>query len=174
MQQRTLILAVVLTLPLGLCAAERDAGPRLEIKRFHQVNEQVYRGAQPSYQGFEALAAMGVKTVVDLRHEATQFIQEQRIVESLGMKFLSVPMTMGAPTDDQITRVLHQLDAFGAGPVFVHCRGGKDRTGTVIACYRIAHDHWESGPALAEARVNGMRSADVEMERYVKGFHPTP
>jgi len=81
---------------------------------------------------------------------------------------------MGPPTDDQITRVLHQLDAISAGPVFVHFRGDRDRTGTVIACYRIAHDRWESGPALAEARVNGMRPADVDMERYVKSFHPEP
>ena len=174
MQQQKLIVALALTLPIALAAAKPDAGERLEIKRFHRVNKQVYRGAQPSYHGFKALAAMGVKTIVDLRHEASQLIQEQRIVESLGMNFLSVPMNMGAPTDDQITRVLHQLDAIAAGPVFVHCRGGRDRTGTVIACYRIAHDRWESGPALAEARVNGMRSSDVDMERYVKGFHPTP
>ena len=169
-----MVLALALILSVGLAAAESDAGKRPGIKRFQQVNEYVCRGAQPSYAGFKALAAMGVKTVVDLRHEASQFRQEQKVVESLGMKFLSVPMNMSAPTDAEITRVLDQLNAISSGPVFVHCRGGRDRTGTVIACYRIAHDRWERGAALAEARLNGMRARDVDMERYVKSFHLVP
>jgi tyrosine-protein phosphatase SIW14 len=90
------------------------------------------------------------------------------MVEALGMKFLSVPMTLHAPTDEQISRVLQELNS-GAGPVFIHCQGGRDRTGTVIACYRRTHDGWDSDKALGEANLDGMRR-DVGMRKYVRKF----
>src|SRR2546429_3808089 len=123
-----------LILPFALAAAEPVGVPN-----FHQVSEQIYRGAQPTSEGFQELAKMGIKTVVDLRHEEPQVRGEQRIVEALGMKFVSVPMSMQAPTEEQVSRVMQELNS-NAGPVFVHCHGGRDRTGTVIACYRKAHD----------------------------------
>src|SRR5579864_9397813 len=113
---------------------------------------------------------MGIKTVVDLRREPEQFQAEQRIVEALGMKFLSVPMSMQAPTEEQIARVMQELNS-NAGPVFVHCHGGRDRTGTVIACYRKNHDAWDSQKALQEADLAGMRR-DVGMRKYVRKFQP--
>jgi tyrosine-protein phosphatase SIW14 len=158
-------LAVGITLVIPFCLG---AAEPIGVSNFHQVSEDIYRGAQPTLEGFQALAKMGIKTIVDLRHEAAQVLQEQRMVEALGMKFLSVPMTMHAPTDDQVSRVLQQLNS-SAGRVFVHCQGGRDRTGTVIACYRIAHDGWDSKKALDEARLDGMRR-DVGMKKYVRKF----
>jgi protein tyrosine phosphatase (PTP) superfamily phosphohydrolase (DUF442 family) len=138
------------------------------VPHFHQVNDRIYRGAQPSAEGFQALAKMGIKTVIDLRREEPQIRGEQRIVEGLGMKFLSVPMSMGAPSDLQISKIMQELNSSGE-PVFVHCHGGRDRTGTVIACYRKKHDAWESEKALAEANLEGMRR-DVGMRKYVRKF----
>jgi protein tyrosine/serine phosphatase len=54
--------------------------------------------------------------------------------------------------------------------VFVHCRRGVDRTGTIVACYRIAHDHWENRKALAEAEANGMSWTEIAMKYYVLGY----
>src|ERR1700680_4760005 len=150
-----------LMIPFVLAAADPTGVPN-----FHQVNDRIYRGAQPTLEGFQALAKMGVKTVVDLRREEPQIRGERRIVEALGMKFLSVPMTLGAPTDEQISRVMQELNS-NAGPVFVHCHGGRDRTGTVIACYRKTHDAWESKKALDEANLAGMRK-DSGMRKYVR------
>jgi tyrosine-protein phosphatase SIW14 len=150
-----------LMIPLVLSAADPTGVPN-----FHEVNGRIYRGAQPTLEGFQALAKMGVKTVVDLRREGPQIRGEQRIVEGLGMKFLSVPMTLGAPTDEQISRVMQELNS-NTGPVFVHCHGGRDRTGTVIACYRKTHDAWESQKALDEANLAGMRK-DAVMRKYVR------
>src|SRR5579859_3850375 len=73
-----------LIIPFALAAAQPA-----DIQNFHQVSERIYRGAQPTPEGFRALAQMGIKTVVDLRREPEQFQAEQRIVEALGMKFLS-------------------------------------------------------------------------------------
>lgn len=159
-----LIMAV---LPFCLTAADLT-----DIKNMHAVNDRVYRGAQPGVEGFKELAKMGIKTVIDLRDKPAQADQEKRLVESLGMQYLSVPMNMHAPTDEQVAKVLNVLNSNGSGPVFVHCLGGKDRTGTVIACYRIAHDGWDNRKALAEARVHGLSEFDVGMKRYIMRFHP--
>jgi len=152
-----------LVISFALAAAQPSG-----VQNFHQVNDNIYRGAQPTAEGFQALAQMGIKTVVDLRKEPPQARQERRTVESLGMKFLSVPMTMHAPTDEQISRVMQELNST-AVPVFVHCHGGRDRTGTVIACYRKAHDSWGNEEALDEANLAGMRR-DVGMRKYVRKF----
>ena len=94
----------------------------------------------------------------------------QRVVEALGMKFLSVPMSMQASTEEQIVRVMQELNS-NSDPIFVHCHGARDRTGTVIACYRKAHDAWDSQKALQEADLAGMRR-DVGMRKYVRKFQP--
>ena len=143
------------------------------IKNFAQVDEHVYRGAQPTREGFQELVKMGIKTVVNLR-PASERPQEQSIVESLGMKYVNIPMTMHAPTDEQMSKALAELNTSANWPVFLHCEGGRDRTGTVIACYRIAHDRWDKHKALAEARVHGMSPFDIGMERYIRRFHGQP
>ena len=158
-----LALGIALVIPFGMAAAQPVGVPN-----FHQVSDRIYRGAQPTREGFESLAKMGVQTIVDLRREASQVRSEQQIVEALGMRFLSVPMTLHAPTDEQIARLLQELNS-SAGTVFVHCHGGKDRTGTVIACYRRTHDGWDAQKALDEANLAGMRR-DVGMRRYVREF----
>jgi protein tyrosine/serine phosphatase len=66
--------------------------------------------------------------------------------------------------------VLALLNDESAGPVFIHCRRGNDRTGMIIACYRISHDHWENRKALDEAIANGMSWAEIAMRHYVLHF----
>src|SRR5260221_375053 len=87
----------VLVLPVLLTAADLP-----EIRNMQAVNDHIYRGAQPSVEGFKQLAKMGIKTVIDLRDKPAQADREKQIVESHGMKYVGVPMSMHAPTDDQI------------------------------------------------------------------------
>jgi tyrosine-protein phosphatase SIW14 len=156
----------------ALLAADR---PQMAgVSNFHQVNEGVYRGAQPTSQGFENLARLGVKTVVDLR-VAGEHSQagEKRRVEKLGMRYVSMPIRkLVAPTDAQVTALLELLMDPSASPVFIHCRRGADRTGAVIACYRMAHDHWDSKSALREARQYGMRWYQFALQKYVVRYQP--
>jgi protein tyrosine phosphatase (PTP) superfamily phosphohydrolase (DUF442 family) len=145
------------------------------IDNFHQVNDHVYRGAQPTPEGLEYLAKIGVKTVLDLRENGERSSREAELVTSLGIHYVNVPMTgLTPPTSAEITRILVLLEAPMAGAVFVHCMRGADRTGAVIAAYRIDHDHWENGRALKEAMSLGMSVFQLPRQNFIRKFQPLP
>ena len=143
------------------------------INNFYQVDPHVYRGAQPTDEGFEYLARIGVKTVIDLREADERSKAEERAVTAAGMRYLSVPMTgLIPPTESEICRILGILEDNRTGPVFVHCKRGADRTGAVIACYRIDHDHWDNARALKEAMAQGMGFLQFPRQNYIRIFQP--
>ena len=165
-------IALGLCLSIGQAWAPPDAAAPRAIRNFHRVNEHVFRGAQPSLVGLEELGALGIKQVIDLREPgpATTFEQEQ--VKKLGIKYINVPFPqLSAPSDDQIRTVLKLLASKDV-PTFIHCRRGKDRTGTVIACYRMQHDGWDPQKALREARLYGMSGFERGMQHYILQFSP--
>lgn len=158
-----------LFLPLSLPAAVESVHG---IPNFQAVNEQLYRGGQPTKDGFRELAAMGVTTVIDLRGEGGRSESEKKLVKSLGMRYVNIPMkSMRTPDGHDINHALKIMNG-SDGPVFVHCRRGKDRTGAVVAAYRIQHDHWTNREALREARGYGMSWYQVPIQNYVRGYEP--
>jgi tyrosine-protein phosphatase SIW14 len=112
--------------------------------------------------------------VVDLRWVDEHSIpHEKQVVEADGMRFISVPMKgLGAPTQEQVSQVLSVLEDSNSWPVFIHCRRGADRTGTVLACYRISHDHWQNQKALEEAKTYGLSSFERAMRSFIQHFQP--
>jgi protein tyrosine/serine phosphatase len=141
------------------------------IANFHKVNDSVYRGAQPDDDAFSRLAGIGVKTVIDLRGAEHSEAKEKALVEAAGMRYVSIPMRgMRTPSNQQISSALRLMNDVSAGPVFVHCERGADRTGAVVACYRIEHDHWDSSNALREARSLGMSWYQLAIQHYVAGY----
>lgn len=155
-------------LALGPMAAAQDP---VGIRNFHQVDEHVYRGAQPSREGIRSLTGLGVKTVIDLREGSSRSAAERAAVEAAGMRYVWIPLSdLSAPTDQQVSSVLAVLKEDSGGAVFLHCRRGADRTGTIIACYRISHDHWGNRKALDEALAHGMSWVEIGMQRYVLGY----
>jgi tyrosine-protein phosphatase SIW14 len=152
--------------PLSVCAADAPGVPN-----FHPVNDRVYRGGQPTREGVKHLAKIGIRTVVDLRGASDHSAEEGMLVEAEGMRYIHVPLNpFGAPTDRQVAKLLEVLDDDLSAPVFVHCKRGSDRTGTVIACYRIRHDHWDNRKALREARTSGMSWVERGMQQYILHF----
>jgi tyrosine-protein phosphatase SIW14 len=143
------------------------------IKNFHQVDEHLYRGGQPTEAGFDELVKMGVKTVIDLREAGERSLKEASLVTAAGMQYINVPMTgLTAPTAAEISKILGILEQESAGAVFVHCQRGADRTGTVIAAYRIDHDHWENSRALSEATALGMSMFQLPRKNFILSFQP--
>jgi tyrosine-protein phosphatase SIW14 len=144
------------------------------LPNFSMVNDQILRGGQPSDDGFKKLAERGVKTVIDLRWVDEHDIpHEKRTVEENGMRFISIPMKgLGAPTLEQLSKALSVLEDSNNWPVFVHCRRGSDRTGTVLACYRISHDHWQNRKALEEAKTYGLSGFERAMRSFIERFQP--
>jgi protein tyrosine phosphatase (PTP) superfamily phosphohydrolase (DUF442 family) len=137
------------------------------------VNPHVYRGAQPTNEGFAYLAKIGVKTVIDLREPGERSKSEERAVMAAGMKYVNVPMTgLTPPTESEITKILGILEDESAGPTFVHCMRGADRTGAVIAAYRIDHDGWDNGRALSEAKDLGMSFFQFPRKSFISAFQP--
>lgn len=144
------------------------------VPNFHQVNDNLYRGGQPSAEGFRSLKALGIHTIIDLRIPAGQSNWERKIVESLGMLYVHIPMRgKETPSQAEIDKAFSYLNDSSRWPVYVHCREGKDRTGMIIGCYRVAHDEWTNRRALAEAKSYAARELTHAMEDYILHFDPT-
>jgi protein tyrosine phosphatase (PTP) superfamily phosphohydrolase (DUF442 family) len=168
-QRRTAAIFLAAAIPTFTLAASDLTG----VGNLQKVDDHVYRGAQPTNQGFLNLAKMGIATVVDLRESGDRAKAEEKFVKAAGMRYISVPMKgMETPSDAKVTKVLALLEDTTTGPVFVHCLRGADRTGGVIACYRVEHDHWQNDRAVAEARSLGMSWYQRAIQHYVLNFRP--
>ena len=125
------------------------------VGNFGEVTPTLYRGGQPKPAGFAALAKMGINIVVDVRLSGKD--NERKEVEKDGMQFVELPWHCLFPKDEPFARFLKLLKDNPGKKVFVHCRYGDDRTGMMIAAYRMAVEGWTP----EEAR--------TEMEKF--GFH---
>jgi len=141
---------------------------RSELPRFARVAEGLYRSGQPSDAGFRQLARLGVKTVLDLRGPGERAERERALVESLGMQYVNIPLSgWRRPRDADVLRALTLLADPTARPILVHCRRGADRTGVIIALYRILYEGWDPERAYREMRAFGFRWYLRGMKRYV-------
>jgi protein tyrosine/serine phosphatase len=123
------------------------------LSNFGYVTDTLYRGAQPSAAGFETLRHIGVSIVVNFREEAGETAREKHEVEALGMRYIGIPWSARhAPTDSQVMEFLDLVRSNPHVKIFVHCQRGADRTGTMIAVYRIALEHKSAPEAVSEMR----------------------
>jgi protein tyrosine/serine phosphatase len=157
---------------LARLAAGADAAPA-HVRNFGQVNQNLFRGGMPTDDALAELKALGVGLIIDLREEGSARQAEKQRVEQLGIRYAHVPMrALSAPRPSEIQQVLSLILHESSAKVYVHCLRGKDRTGTVIACYRIQHDGWDNERALAEARGYGMSRLETAMQAFILHFAP--
>jgi protein tyrosine/serine phosphatase len=156
-------------------ARERGLPAREGIGNFGKVNDHLYRGAQPDATGLKNLARLGVKTIINLRMSSDAWKTEEAEARANGITYTNIPMKgFGRPKPEQAARALAIIETMPS-PVFIHCLHGCDRTGTIIACYRIRHDHWSIEPALLEAKRYGLSSFSRGMRKYILEFgKPSP
>ena len=150
----TLLLTSMLT-PGSLVGAA--AGPRITIDNFGRINANYYRGAQPNASEFIELQRLGIKAVIDLQGDGNS--KEPAWVCNAGMRYFNIPLSSTRPaTEGQTEYFLNLVNDPQNWPVFVHCAGGRHRTGEMTAIYRITRDSWTADKAYQEMRQYGFYS----------------
>lgn len=123
----------------------------VKIKNFGQMDERFYRGAQPKEKDYQSLKALGINTVIDLQAEPKDY--EKQIVESLGMRYVNIPMVDKAyPTPEAVNAFLKLTNDPATGKFYVHCAGGRHRTGAMGAVYRFTKYNWTYDQVYAEMK----------------------
>lgn len=135
------------------------------IKNFYKVSDILYRGSQPTEEGYRQLAKLGIKTVVSLQ----VIPQETELIKSLGMNPVHIPINPLDMKDEHAKDFLSVIANPKNRPVYVHCLYGSDRTGTMVALYRIYIEHWTKERALAEMREDKYGFSEVfnNLKRYI-------
>jgi protein tyrosine/serine phosphatase len=151
------------------------AASAVHIDNFGRVNDHYYRGAQPTAQDLGDLAKLGVKTTIDLTNGDGNS-NEPRLAEAAGLKFFNIAMnTRVVPTVEQIATFLKIVNDPDNQPVYVHCVGGRHRTGVMTAIYRMTQESWTGDRAFQEMKTfkYGADFLHPEFKKFVLAFKPS-
>jgi len=142
-RKRHTLLALIALLSLATVAsAQENSQANVKIKNFGQMDERFYRGAQPKEKDYKDLAQLGIRTVIDLRDDPEP--HEKPMVESLGMTYIPIPMNdKKYPTPEALALFFKTINDPNTGKFFVHCAGGRHRTGVMGAVYRFQFYNWD-------------------------------
>jgi protein tyrosine/serine phosphatase len=150
------LLAFVTVLSLAaVCSAQKVAASSsnttIRIKNFGQMDERFYRGAQPKEQDYKDLAQLGIKTIIDLREDPEEY--SKSAVESAGMTYVNIPMIAKKyPTPEATATFLKTVNDATTGKFYVHCAGGRHRTGAMGAVYRFNFYNWNFDQVYKEMK----------------------
>ena len=144
--RRYALLALITVLSLSATASAQQttgaANPIIKIKNFGQMDDRFYRGAQPKEKDYKDLAQLGIRTIIDLRDDPEDYAKP--MVESLGMSYIHIPMIAKKyPTPEATEMFLKTVNDPSTGKFFVHCAGGRHRTGAMGAVYRFNFYNWD-------------------------------
>lgn len=160
-------------------AGPASAGPALALANIHidnfgQVDPHYFRGAQPKGRDFQALSALGVKMLIDLASEGDP--GEEAHAREAGMRFIRIPMsTHEAPSPKVIAQFLSLVNDPANQPVYVHCIGGRHRTGVMTAIYRMSDSGWNWTQAFNEMKKYkyGAEFLHPEFKAFLETYVPT-
>lgn len=151
------------------------------VINFAKVDAALWRGSQPTAEGFRNLEKLGVRTIVSFRHDN----DDLPLLKGTGLKYLRIPSRAFRPKDANIARFLKLMEDPAHWPVFIHCAQGRDRTGYNAAAYRMVYQGWKAEDAIAEMKTfrfnrvwltnpGYMRSLDVEGMKQRMAVSPAP
>ena len=153
---RTVFGALVTILLLSVVSFAQSAQQQadfsnIKIKNFGQMDERFYRGAQPKKEDYQSLKALGINTVIDLQEKPKDY--EKASVEALGMRYVNIPMVdKEYPKQEWVDAFLKVVDDPATGKFYVHCAGGRHRTGAMGAVYRYTKYGWNYDQVYAEMK----------------------
>jgi protein tyrosine phosphatase (PTP) superfamily phosphohydrolase (DUF442 family) len=150
---------------------EKAETNNVSIKNFGQMDDRFFRGAQPKENEYRELAALGIKTVIDLQIDTKDY--EKRQVEALGMKYVNIPMSdKDYPETSKIDEFLKLVNDPATGKFYVHCAGGRHRTGVMGAVYRFNHYNWNYDQVYAEMKKFDFytRWGHSDMKKFVQDY----
>ncbi|MCY3023347.1 MAG: dual specificity protein phosphatase family protein [Planctomycetota bacterium] len=175
MRSATLLPALLMAVS-SWCGEEAKATPAREpltprndlpgLTNYAKVSDALHRGAQPTAEGFAELKKMGIKTVVNLR----SFNSDRDELEGLGLQYVHIYCKAWHPEDEDVVKFLQVLKDPKNHPVFVHCQHGSDRTGMMVASYRIVEQGWSVEDAAKELERFGFHKLWTEIAKYLKSF----
>ena len=144
------ILALIFALSSVVSGQKKNSQiESVKIKNFGQMDERFFRGARPKADDYKALAALGITTIIDLTDNSREY--EEPAVKAAGLHYINIPMVdKSYPSIDQINEFLQIVNNPATGKFYVHCAGGRHRTGVVGAVYRFNVDNWNLDQAMAE------------------------
>lgn len=132
-----------------------------------RVAPGIYRGEQPGAGGYATLKQLGIKTVIDLRTTESEKAQ----VEAVGMKAIAVPIEMSRKgLREKVDQVVALMADSANQPVYVHCRHGQDRTGIVVAAYRLSQQGWALKDAEVEMQAFGFNDVWVNFKSFIRNY----
>ncbi|MBM4045799.1 MAG: hypothetical protein FJ279_11845 [Planctomycetes bacterium] len=177
-RSRLLTLALLLGVLLASLDANAQAPPPAELatprndipalSNFAKVSDALYRGAQPTAEGFAKLKEMGVKTVVNLRG----FHSDRGLMKGLGLNYVHISFKPWHAEDEDVIPFLKLVLNPKNQPVFVHCLHGADRTGTMVAIYRVCGQGWKMDKAMEELPRFGFHTVWENLRRYLLALDP--
>jgi len=137
------------------------------LKNVGKIAPGIYRGSQPEGEGYQTLKNMGIKTVVNLR----AFHGEKEAVTNAGMHSVEIPINIFKSVDKEaIEQAVAAIADPDNQPVYLHCALGEDRTGTVIAVYRISREGWPPEAAMEEMQAFGFNDIWVHLKRFLEHY----
>ena len=172
---RIYLTSIVVLLTLAVVSSAQTSPtsfPNIKITNFGQMDERLYRGAQPEPGDYQSLKELGVKTIIDLRNDPTDY--EKRISEELGMKYVNIPMSGWKTAEDEtVAEFMEVMNDPESGVVYLHCKAGKHRTGLTGAVYRLEKYGWDFEKAYKEMKNYEYSSWPVHfnIKAYVKDYY---
>lgn len=138
------------------------------LENFYRVSDILYRAEQPTEEGFKSLQEMGIKTVVNLRVHHS----DEKKMQGLELNYFQIPIHTWSLDDKHVAQFLKIMSDEKNYPVLLHCQHGADRTGTMIAVYRMVFENWSKEKALKEmtGETYGYHSVWKNLPKYIKKF----
>jgi len=164
----TLFFALALALQFSVSTADASSAVE-DIPNLFKMNDNLYRGGRVTPAGMKQLKKMGVTTILNVENDEEAMATDKKLAAANGLRYISIPFeTFKKPSDAKVDTVLKLLQDRSLGPIYLHCKHGRDRTGMLMGLYRVFVDGWHPKAAYKEMKDRGFRTLIWTLDNYYK------